>query len=67
MGGWSPLRSDFIVVAFLPTKKFVQGKLPKMLQLAESAIMIQAFLNLPSCICKAPSAMGDPSDSVIGS
>jgi hypothetical protein len=51
---------------FLPTIKFVQGKLPKWLQLAESAIMIQTFLNPPSSICKAPSAMGDPSDSEIG-
>jgi hypothetical protein len=65
--GWCPLRSDFIVVKFLPTIKFVQGKLPKWLQVAESAIMIQTFLNPPSSICKAPNAMGDPSDSVISS
>ena len=29
--------------------------------------MIQTFLNLPSSICRAPNAMGDPSDSVISS
>ena len=52
---------------FLPTIKFVQGKLPKWLQLAESDIMIQTFLNPPWSICKAPNAMGDRSDSVIGS
>ena len=62
-----PLHSDFIVVKFLPTIKFDQGKLPKWLQVAESAIMIQTFLNLPSSICRAPNAMGDPSDSVISS